>query len=435
MPVNFNAAALDAFRNASLKGDNAIANIDANDGKIRQAGSYKGKFIALFRMGTSKDKNNAVRTELLRSLGQAFGIEGVSEKYGKVKFSDQFMDKLEQILGKDFKRSDFGIASDGTVSSGKPLTQRRIAAILNRATLAGKAEFDLSLYEAKLTDIKAKINNMPPTSPQKSCVQEHFKNVETILNFLKNEIDGFITKNEAYNFYVETKNFREIKRQGLAEYDMYDATTDQKVPMKNVGTAITYLQKHVNQLFHLELNAKKPELVTNYIKNEMEAFVKLSVDLFYDSIQTDNFELYATHLIDPGACMEDQTKKLLEFQEKFGLQESIHTVSNEPMIATDRIANHDKTTILSECIFREIDEVDAKNAKKGVTEFNKWEQYRKPITDSLVGLERPLVTATKNTKGEWRFTPVLDENNQPVIKKLTVEDIEKIGPACVEFVS
>lgn len=45
------------------------------------------------------------------------------------------MDRLEQLLGKELKRSDFGIGADGTVSSGKPLTARRIKAILNKVNL------------------------------------------------------------------------------------------------------------------------------------------------------------------------------------------------------------------------------------------------------------------------------------------------------------
>ncbi|MBQ7177151.1 MAG: hypothetical protein IJS08_07025, partial [Victivallales bacterium] len=287
MPVNFNAAALDPFRNAQLQGDNAIANFDAKTGDIKQAGTYKGKFIAMFRGGTSKAQNNAARTELLRSLGQAFGIEGMSEKDGKVAFSDKFMDKLEKILGKDFKRSDFGIAADGTVSSGKPLTQRRITAILNRATLAGKAEFNIPLYEKKLADIKGKIDRLPANNPMKEDLQKHFTNVQKILDFLKDEIDGFITKSEAYDFYAEMKEFASIKKQGLTEYEMNNATTGKKEPMQGIGGAMDYLQKRVGQLFHLELNAKTPDLVTNYVKNEMESFVKLSIDLFNDSIQAD----------------------------------------------------------------------------------------------------------------------------------------------------
>ena len=441
MAINFNPAALDAFRNAQLTGENAIANLQHSSegtGGIRQAGSYKGAFAAMFRTGTERAENNAVRTELLRSLGQAFGLEGMSEKDGKVTFSKKFMDKLEQILGKEFKRDDFGINADGTVSSGKPLTQRRITAILDRAKIAGKTEFDLGLYEKKLADIKAKIAQMPDGT-KKDDVRDHFADVEKVIAFLKTEIDSFITMNPTYDYYAnDLKDFKEIEEKGIKPWDMKNAITGEKINLgeTEVGPIIDYLQKNSpGQLFHLELNATRPELVTSYIRHEMESFVKLSIDIFNDSIQADKFDAYAAHLSKPGACMEAKTKNLIDFQEKHGLKESEPVSVAGPTIALDRVAKHDKNTILSDCIFQEIDAVDALNKAKGVDEFSTWEQYEKPIKDSLIGLERPLVTAAKNKDGVWEFTPVLDENNQPIVKKLTSEDIDKIGPACVEFVT
>lgn len=441
MAINFNPAALDAFRNAQLAGENAIANLQHGSdgtGGIRQAGSYKGAFAAMFRSSAERAENNAVRTELLRSLGQAFGLDGMSEKDGKVTFSQKFMDKLEQILGKEFKRDDFGINADGTVSSGKPLTRRRITAILDRAKIAGKTEFDLGLYETKLADIKAKIAQMPD-GVKKDDVRGHFAEVEKVIAFLKTEIDGFITQNKVYDYYAnDLEDFEEIEKQGIKPWDMKNSITGEKVNLgeSEIGPIIDYLQKNApGQLFHLELNAKRPELVTSYIRHEMESFVKLSIDIFNDSIQADKFDAYAVHLSSPGACMEAKTKNLIEFQEKHGLKESEPVVKSEPAIPLDRVAKHDKTTILSDCIFQEIDAVDALNKAKGVDEFSTWDQYEKPIKDSLVGLERPLVTAEKNEKGEWEFKPVLDSNGQQVVKKLTAEDIDKIGPACVEFVT
>ncbi len=46
----------------------------------------------------------------------------------------EFMTRLEQMIGVDvFKRGDFGVAgANGEVTSSKPLTERRISAILER---------------------------------------------------------------------------------------------------------------------------------------------------------------------------------------------------------------------------------------------------------------------------------------------------------------
>ena len=81
------------------------------------------------------------RTELLCSLGNAFGLNGMGQnKDGVTTFSKSFMDKLQKLLGDEFKRNDFGISDDGTVTSGKPLTQRRVSAIVKQAIdLQGQA--------------------------------------------------------------------------------------------------------------------------------------------------------------------------------------------------------------------------------------------------------------------------------------------------------
>ena len=58
-------------------------------------------------------------------------------------FSKAFMDRLEKLLGPAFKREDFGVGADGTVSSGKPvvraITETDIDAI-------GEAVMDTILY-------------------------------------------------------------------------------------------------------------------------------------------------------------------------------------------------------------------------------------------------------------------------------------------------
>ena len=94
-----------------------------------------------------------MRTELLKVLGQAFNIEGVTEQDGKTRFSDQFMRRLEEILEPDaFKRGDFGI-KDGAVDSGKPLTQRRITAIIKAAYTKSESGYDANTYSVKVDAI------------------------------------------------------------------------------------------------------------------------------------------------------------------------------------------------------------------------------------------------------------------------------------------
>ena len=78
MSLDINFAALGAFRNVNFGNADAIANLKQGDGVEQNGklGSFLGK---MFRSSATKANNNAVRTELLKSLGQAFGLSGMSE--------------------------------------------------------------------------------------------------------------------------------------------------------------------------------------------------------------------------------------------------------------------------------------------------------------------------------------------------------------------
>ncbi len=168
MGVTFDASRIAAFRDAQFSSDKSIASLDANGG-IKSNGTYHGALSVFFRTSAVKASNNAVRSELLRSLGQAFGLDGMNETGGKVTFSKDFMDRLESILGKDvFKRGDFKIGADGTVTSGRPLTSRRISAIIAKATAVAQGDSG-ELEMGTLGPI------MEPESPE----VETFKTVST----------------------------------------------------------------------------------------------------------------------------------------------------------------------------------------------------------------------------------------------------------------
>jgi cell division protein ZapA (FtsZ GTPase activity inhibitor) len=154
MAIQFDLNALSRFSNVNFGDNDAIANLGEGNGLVQ---NEKLGFILTrkFRSAVAERQNNAVRTELLKSLGRAFNLTGFNEANGT--FTDQFMRRLEEILGRDtFKRGDFGI-KNGVVDSGKPLTQRRIQAVYNAAkTYAANVKFqDVSLLlgGAKIADI------------------------------------------------------------------------------------------------------------------------------------------------------------------------------------------------------------------------------------------------------------------------------------------
>ena len=91
--ADFNINALGAFRNVDFGNADAIVNIKQGGG-VGQNGKLGNFFCKMFRSSATEANNNAARTELLRALGQGFGIEGMTEKDGKTYFSADFMAKL-----------------------------------------------------------------------------------------------------------------------------------------------------------------------------------------------------------------------------------------------------------------------------------------------------------------------------------------------------
>ncbi len=133
--ANINLTALDMFRSAKDWTADSIANFDGKNA-IKNVGEYTGPLSALSRSKIEKAANNEMRTELLKALGTAFGVKGMTVQDGKARFTRDFLQRLERIIGADFKRDDFALDAEGYIVSGRPLTARRIKAIISKATLA-----------------------------------------------------------------------------------------------------------------------------------------------------------------------------------------------------------------------------------------------------------------------------------------------------------
>lgn len=132
--ANVNLAALDMFRTAKDWTADSIANLDGRS--IKNVGEYGGALSALSRSSIEKSANNEMRTELLKSLANAFDMQVMTDNDGKARFTKEFLRNLERKIGAEFKRDDFKLDADGYVCSGRPLTARRIRAIVSKVTLA-----------------------------------------------------------------------------------------------------------------------------------------------------------------------------------------------------------------------------------------------------------------------------------------------------------
>ena len=445
--MNFDLNALQTFLNVNLGDNDAIANL-GKDNAIRQKGSYYGPLGALFRKGTTQTANNEVRAALLRSLGNAFNLSGMSEKDGKVYFSKGFMDKLEKLIGPDFKRGDFGVGDDGTVSSGKPLTQRRIDAIVSKALTAG-GELDVRGYEKKLAAIQKEVRGMG----QKAV--EFYEDVGRALNFYKNEIDRVIAKTPGYD-PKEAYLFDDDEVES-SPFMTFDYEKKRNVPLRSGSqvrdhlASATIANNPLKMYIHLEnafptLNTeiKGPEdfeKLQNYMKRTVRNFIQLSIDCFQAAKGDKDAMREFTKLLEyHDPCLDGRTDELGEFAMKHLPKldmvagndgpaqllpaDEVAEDGTEIRIPPDRTPSHTENTKLDDCLYQEIYAF-----KDAVPNAKGWSDIAGVIKKRLVGQTRPIAVLNEMTGAP---EPLMKDGVQ-VVRPVTAEDIDRIGPTCCQI--
>ena len=258
MAIQFNLNALSAFSNVNFGDDDAIANLGGENGNIVKKNTYYGRVGKIFRLDAAKAANNAVRTELLKALGQAFNLQGVSEQDGKTTFTGAFMDRLSELLGPAFKRGDFGIDANGEVKSGKPLTQRRIAAICREALAKAETPYDGKVCKAKIDSFAASINGKMTQFTSFVAAKEYLATIRKTIAFLESDLDGF---SEA----CKDSSLEEIK-------DFVFTRTRMTIFPDDIEKALDKEGAGDNGIGRIER-------IKNYIKERLQTAVKTSVDL------------------------------------------------------------------------------------------------------------------------------------------------------------
>ena len=424
--MNFRISELSAFSNARLgTSDRAIANVSSNGDRIERKNTYYTWVGKIFRLSGAKTANNAVRTELLCALGRAFDLEGVgNNSAGKTTFSTGFMDKLSELLGEDFKRDDFGIGDDGTVKSGKPLTQRRIKAILNRATLVGRAkneDFDIKAAQVKYDYVASKIKSLP----EDSRIREHFDAVKKLMDFVQNELPALIKGNYLFD---PNKEVNELNPAGYLHKIDKDGNPS-IAPLLKIDNVRAYLADRLGEHFHIPENIVPGKYtliddlddpvgqITTYVGNVCKSFISASLDLYIDAEAKGKLDKFSNALY--GVCLEAKTESLMTF--KF-----THLPDEGGAVAL-----HDKTMSLEKCMGREIELLiaDEKDDNKKT-----WANVAARVKEKLVGVVRPICTAEVKKDGDGdivkvTYRPVLDINDHPVVREITEEDLDKIGEA------
>ena len=365
---------MNLWANRTTAAASANTALKLGEDALQANGTRKG-WNFIFRYATrDKAANNTVRTELLKSLSDAFGLEGYADKDGKVTFRAGFLADLEKCLGRDAKKilvgDAFGIddKKGGAVTSGKPLTERRVRAIMNRVgeiAAKGTAEIDK----------------------------------KTLASF--NEAKDF-TLSDVENGIIGEETGDRIK----AFFGVIDRCTKalDELPAKFANirddetAKLTFMQL-TGMVFHPEYitgEIKTPAVYREYAKSVICEFVNLLMARFAADPEDDKHD--SVRIPSEFPCMEGKTSVLQEAK----LQKEVGSVTA-----------HGKDTKLSDCIFEEIGHI-RKERGDDVT----WAEAKPILVKRLVGLTRPVDSA----KGE-ELAPV---SGKP--RKVTAKDIDHLAP-------
>ncbi len=397
---------------------NTIVNVNDDGSLVANRKTFSSANIFRWmRSSATKAANNRVRAAFLRSLGEAFGIEGATVGAdGKTRFSKSFMDSLEKLLGADFKRSDFGLDKDGVVSSGKPLTERRISAIVTRALAVGKGPFDAAAYRAKVDQMLKMAAATKVPEDLMDVLKERVAVLGHILDFFDDGgIDGLIEENDAYepdydpdndpNYnprnddvrtcpYLLHKGYDLVplkKKDELREY-LFSKYSDDKVG--GIYLHFEYVEATAMNRHPLDDSRRVNfhDAIRTYVHSALETYVKLSVDMFYDTLGTKLNRRLIKEAFDTTACIEGQTTELINFQGDNDLADKTEAEgANGAKAAAPvklAVADHTEKTDLLECLAREVQTMERANKDK-----NKdlgWDDYRPVFVENLVGLVRPV---------------------------------------------
>lgn len=290
MAIQFNPNALSMFSGVNFGNDNAIANLGGDDKLVQK--DKLGLFLwKPFRSGDTEKRNNAVRTELLKALAQAFGLEGVTEHDGKTMFSDEFMNRLSDLLGSAFKRGDFGI-KDGIVASGKPLTQRRITAIFKAAaTVKAETPYDAKTYLAKVDSLEDVLKTKDPNAQTTITGLDYAQSFKLTIAFIENDLPGFDRECKNIDDLEEIVRFVGRKTKIAFYAEEIAAFLNQANPAAHDDNPVADMQE-------------KRAIIKTYFRNRLEAYVKNSVDICLEAMRAGKLE----------DCME------VLFKTYFGLQ-------------------------------------------------------------------------------------------------------------------
>ena len=438
MAIELNSSALNTFRQLHLDNANAIIHVDG-DG-LKQDGAYSGALSALSRSKEAQAENNAARTALLKALGRAFNVKGMTEEDGKVTFTKGFMDRLEAILGKDFKRSDFKLTANGEVASGRPLTMRRIDAIVKKADLVGAGTFTVDVYRRKF-DVMLKAMGAEKMSiadlEKKGDEYRTLANITKILKFLECEVDKSLRVNPEYEFAAECDELDSFKGAPIQYLDMNKGKDGDYVDVRNLDDWRLYVSSQTGVVFHPErctgFNREDYSTVSElnkYLSDNLKLYVKKAIDNFFAAQNCGKMDAYKK-LMGPGAgvCLEEKCMRLLEFEDAHLIEkEEMNVAEVEALRRIAATAPMNNEPVRSEnLVYNEIEALGRLNDH--YAQSGDWNDFSAVAKEHLVGTVAMIVRPVEDGDG-YKFEPLM-EDGKPVVRPMTAEDIDALGPACM----
>ena len=226
------------------------------------------------------------------------------------------------------------------------------------------------------------------------------------------------------------------------DISMYQVRTEDNGRYKPFDKVIRdeVVQKHLpGQVFHLNWSGSKGltyedlEKDKRYLFNTTQLVVQKMVDLYFECKNAGKLNTFMSFLENGlSGCMEEKGNRLTKFEEEhFGRENAEGEQMSKAEIAElERIADAPVGAPVDKQIYGVIEELQKNDAK--YKDLDEWKDFAGPIKEKLLGKMATIMSFTKDeARNQYKFEPLLNKQGQPVVRKLTEEDIDRMGPACL----
>jgi len=272
--MNFDISRLGMFgtvKTDGWNGGNTRVTLD-EDNKLVNGGLYERHNIKaiLNRSQDEKDQNNKIRTAFLKALGQSLGIS----KEGDT-LTSQIVKTIKKTLGDSvFKSGDFSVDADGNVKTGKPLTERRISAIVDKVAALSPHK---KISDTQLDSINRCLGKLFVTEYETATkgMSEHFMS----------EIAGDVTESDNGKHVAIKVGCPALTRDQLADFRARMERVDDSKNINDATACHNYLEKVCEQLSQIlpntkiELSAYSQRSHTTFAFDELKSFVLDKLDI------------------------------------------------------------------------------------------------------------------------------------------------------------